>query len=40
LIGGYVVVRFTAAKALAKPRQVWRDTFAILKTRTSIERFA
>jgi very-short-patch-repair endonuclease len=37
LIGGYIVVRFTASEAMT---QCWRDVFAILKTRSSIERFA
>lgn len=40
MIGGYVVVRFTASEAMTQPRQCWRDVFAILKTRSSIERFA
>ena len=40
MIGGYVVVRFTANEAMTRPRSCWRDTFAILKTRTSIERLA
>lgn len=40
MIGGYVVVRFTANEAMTRPRWCWRDTFAILKTRTSIERLA
>lgn len=40
MIGGYVVVRFTASEAMTQPRQCWRDVFSILKTRSSIERFA
>ena len=40
MIGGYVVVRFTASEAMTQPRQCWRDVFAILKMRSSIERFA
>lgn len=37
MIGGYVVVRFTASEAMAQPRQCWRDVFAILRVRTAIE---
>jgi very-short-patch-repair endonuclease len=40
MIGGYIVVRFTASEAMTQPRQCWRDTFAILKIRSSIERSA
>jgi very-short-patch-repair endonuclease len=40
MIGGFVVVRFTASEAMTQPRQCWRDVFGILKTRSSIERRA
>jgi hypothetical protein len=39
-IGGYIIGRFTASEAMAQSRQCWRDVFAILKTPSSIERFA
>lgn len=37
LIAGYIVVRFTANEAMARPRSCWRDIFAVLATRRSAE---